>query len=161
MRISDWSSDVCSSDLTAIGVGALSIVDGITVIALARDDQIALTAAEIVQRNALEIVLRRGITPDRTDQTRRCRTAGLGIETPQCDILFGDIDRACRIVGDAAFGLRPELEIADLAQRSLAAGPCDDLPLAVEPVGIAREDEGPPIPGAAIHAQPKIGRAHV
>src|SRR3546814_10212890 len=40
-----------------------------------------------------------------------------------------------------------------LAQRSLAAGPCDDLPLAVEPVGIAREDEGPPIPGAAIHAQ--------
>src|SRR3546814_18300693 len=47
---------------TAIGVGALSIVDGITVIALARDDQIALAAAEIVQRNALEIVLERGIT---------------------------------------------------------------------------------------------------
>src|SRR3546814_19154648 len=47
-----------------------------------------------------------------------------------------------------------------LAQRSLAAGPCDDLPLAVEPVGIAREDEGPPIPGAAIHAQPiGIGQA--
>src|SRR3546814_2659748 len=135
LRISDWSSDVCSSDLevaaadvepvgfrdaidprrtigddrerTAIGVGALSIVDGITVIALARDDQIALAAAEIVQRNALEIVLERGITLDRIDQTRRCRTAGLGIETPQCDILFGDIDRACRLVGDAAFGLRP------------------------------------------------------
>src|SRR3546814_4554873 len=118
MRICDWSSDVCSSDLE------------------------------------------RGITLDRIDQTRRCRTAGLGIETPQCDILFGDIDRACRIVGDAAFGLRPELEIADLAQRSLAAGPCDDLPLAVDPVGIAREDEGPPIPGAAIHAQPiGIGQA--
>src|SRR3546814_20067291 len=68
--------------------------DGVTVIALARDDQIALAAAEIVQRNALEIVRERVITLDRIDQTRRCRTAGLGIETPQCDILFGDIDRA-------------------------------------------------------------------
>src|SRR3546814_6085915 len=61
---------------TAIGVGALSIVDGITVIALARDDQIALAAAEIVQRNALKIVLERGITHERIDQTRRCRPAG-------------------------------------------------------------------------------------
>src|SRR3546814_9828461 len=85
MRISDWSSDVCSSDLTAIGVGALSIVDGITVIALARDDQIALAAADIVQRNALEIVLERGITLESIDQTRRCRTAGLGIETPRSE----------------------------------------------------------------------------
>src|SRR3546814_14854387 len=97
MRISDWSSDVCSSDLTAIGVGALSIVDGITVIALARDDQIALAAAEIVQRNALEIVLERGITLDRIDQTRRCRTAGLGTETQPAERRVGtECVRTCR-----------------------------------------------------------------
>src|SRR3546814_4807955 len=36
MRISDWSSDVCSSDLIIVGMGALARADGAAVLATAR-----------------------------------------------------------------------------------------------------------------------------
>src|SRR3546814_15987722 len=102
MRISDWSSDVCSSDLVgfgdavdaAHGVGhhgertkvllpALQPVDRVGVVALARGDDVAAAVTEVVAAHALEVVADRGVVRHASPRGPRVAAVGPGGHPPQ------------------------------------------------------------------------------
>src|SRR3546814_4044160 len=103
MRISDWSSDVCSSDLKHRAGGA---------------------------------------------------AARFGALAPDADILFADIEHARLVVGDTAFDLAFERQLADQFYADLARLRRNQFQLAHLAVTLVDESIGPVRPAAAIQAQP-------
>src|SRR3546814_14919844 len=103
MRISDWSSDVCSSDLKHRAGGA---------------------------------------------------AARFGALAPDADILFADIEHARLVVGDTAFDLAFERQLADQFYADLARLRRNQFQLAHLAATLVDESIGPVRPAAAIQAPP-------
>src|SRR3546814_2016618 len=86
MRISDWSSDVCSSDLAAAGVGAarrhIELVDGRAVLTPSGDRTISAQLPAI-EAEMLDIAVHeRGVVPRNVERRH---------EVPGDDVLVSDI----------------------------------------------------------------------
>src|SRR3546814_4642367 len=87
MRISDWSSDVCSSDLSASGAGAGE--------AVLREDRCGLVAPEKIVGRAHGGTVAAGDDRQRVDDGRR-RLVGKGVDDP-----YPRRDRGVGLVDDA------------------------------------------------------------
>src|SRR3546814_1899618 len=139
MLIWYWSSDVCSSDLVGfghavdpgrdvgtdperadIGVVAFAAEQRVAVIALARHDQIALAIVLLINRHPLDIVLQCRIVGDGGKHRAGGAAARFGALAPDADILFADIEHARLVVGDTAFDLAFERQLADQFYADLA-----------------------------------------
>src|SRR3546814_17788463 len=78
-------------------------------VALARGDEITAVGALGHDRQTFDIVEQTHAI-DLRHRRRLCRPGGARVETPDAHILFGDIQPAGPIVGDAAFGLTGETQ---------------------------------------------------
>src|SRR3546814_2806004 len=110
MRISDWSSDVCSSDLLAVAVGA---------------HEAPARIVEIEPAAALRHIVERLADGGEVGEAARLRAEGGGggkDDLVRCDIVFFG-HRGCNVPESGGRGNKHVIfRVHDCARRSLASG---------------------------------------
>src|SRR3546814_3616942 len=131
MRISDWSSDVCSSDLVAEGFGELEEVAYVPVEELAGIEGFDEELAQELQSRAAEGLERR-------EEASRAERRELGVEDDLADIQH--LTEAMLVVLGKA-GIKTLDDLADLATDELIAKKRTDNRRGPQPSAPA-EDKG-------------------
>src|SRR3546814_698364 len=117
MRISDWSSDVCSSDLRAVGRARRQQAGFITQVAQIVDEaafQIAAPGDAVVAQAALDFAVAyvSGISADRAGEETGNRFGGGGAAIPK--------EISARISGPRSLGASIALSLVLLSHRSIS-----------------------------------------
>ena len=89
-----------AADIAVVG----QAIGGISIVALARYEDIALIGTD--RRDSHTLGVCHDVAPVRSgDLDRRCGAGSMGVETPQADILLGDIEPAGAVIGSTALRL--------------------------------------------------------
>src|SRR4030095_7310457 len=91
--------------------------------------QVSPPVSGVIDRQSLHIGGQVASPPGPVHRRPRVPVAGLRAVPPDPDALFADVERSQAVVGDAAFDLRADVELADPHARDRARPAVAALPL--------------------------------